>query len=211
MESYHVVDIKNFDRAEYFAYFMDAATVIELTAKVDVTAALQICRKESVRFQALMLFKLFTAINKIRNFRYDIYQGKLIEWEKIVPTFSSFSQKSKLFSTLYAEPAGNYLDFNRRYIKTAEKYADAGSLLPQGILPPNVFNVSCIPWVHFEHFSSNFRSNDNRIVKMISLGKYQEIDGKCMMPLTLQVSHAIVDGYHAALFFEELQKELLLP
>ncbi|MCI9532082.1 MAG: hypothetical protein HFH38_10120 [Lachnospiraceae bacterium] len=29
-----------------------------------------------------------------------------------------------------------------------------------------------------------------------------------ILPLTIQVSHAIVDGYHVALFFERLQEEL---
>jgi len=50
--------------------------------------------------------------------------------------------------------------------------------VPLEILPQNVFNVSCVPWLHFEHFSSNTSNGDNKIIKMITLGKYAEINGR---------------------------------
>lgn len=102
----------------------------------------------------------------------------------------------------------NYFDFDIQYKKTVEKYADSNTIVPQRDLPSNVFNVSCIPWLHFEHFSSNSKMQGNQIVKMITLGKYIKINEKFICPLTIQVSHAIVDGYHVSLLFEKLQEEL---
>ena len=49
---------------------------------------------------------------------------------------------------------------------------------------------------------------ENKIVKMITLGKYEQVNDRYILPITIQVSHAIVDGYHVALFFEKLQEEL---
>jgi chloramphenicol O-acetyltransferase len=40
---------------------------------------------------------LYKIINEIQNFKYDIIDGKLIECEKIVPTFSSFNNKKSYF------------------------------------------------------------------------------------------------------------------
>ncbi len=37
------------------------------------------------------------------------------------------------------------------------------TIVPQMDLPLNVFNISCIPWMHFEHFSSNSRTQENKI------------------------------------------------
>lgn len=46
---------------------------------------------------------------------------------------------------------------------------------------------------------------------MITLGKYeQQTNGNFVLPLTVQISHAIADGYHVALFFNQLQEELKL-
>lgn len=94
------------------------------------------------------------------------------------------------------------------YKQTLKKYAGSNVIVPQEILPQNVFNVSCVPWLHFEHFSSNTSNGDNKIIKMITLGKYAEMNGRFLLPLTIQVSHAIVDGYHISLFFNRLQEEL---
>ena len=89
-----------------------------------------------------------------------------------------------------------------------QNHAPSSTIVPQGELPTNVFNVSCIPWLHFEYFSSNSKSMENNIVKMITIGKYENINDSYILPMTLQVSHAIVDGYHVSLFFKKLQEEL---
>lgn len=208
MEKYDVVNMKELERADYFYYFMSVGTTIEFTVKLDVTAAIGRCREETINFQAFMLFRIYKVINTIENFRYDILDGKLIRWERIVPTFSSFNKSSKLFFTLYADMTENERSFDACYKKVVREYADCSTIVPQGNLPANIFNVSCIPWLHFEHFSSNSKTKENNLVKMITIGKYEKVNGRFILPFTMQVSHAIADGYHVSLFFERLQEEL---
>jgi len=102
----------------------------------------------------------------------------------------------------------DYPAFDMEYKRTTKKYADANTIVPQVTLPKNIFNVSCIPWLHYEHFSSNSNNENDKIIKMITLGKYAELNGKFLIPLTIQVSHAIVDGYHISLFYNKLQEKL---
>ncbi len=210
MEKYELIDMLKFDRADYFSYFMSVGTTIEFTAKVDVTKMLDRCKKDKLNFQAVMLYQLYKVVNTLENFKLDVLEDKLIKWDKIVPTFSSMNKNSKLFFTLYADMLENCVDYNKQYQKTVENYADSTTIVPQGNLPENVFNVSCIPWLHFEHFSSNSKAIENKVIKMITFGKYEQIDGCFILPLTIQISHAIADGYHVALFFEKLQEELNL-
>lgn len=210
MEKFEVIDIKQLDRAEHFHFFLQMETVIEVTVKLDVTEAVAMCKKDGICFQSFLLFKIGQAINEIENFRYDIFDGKLIRWERIIPTFCFFNNSSKLFYTLCVDMADNFHEFDICYQKEKKQYADCKTLFPQKNVPMNIFNVSCIPWLHFEHFSSNFKKMENRIVKMITIGKYKEENEKLMLPLTIQVSHAIADGYHVALLVDNLQKELNL-
>lgn len=95
-------------------------------------------------------------------------------------------------------------EFDKQYKNVTAKYADSKTIIPQMDLPLNVFNISCIPWMHFEHFSSNSKIQENQIKKMITLGKYKEINSKRMMPITIQISHAIADSYHVSMFFKNL-------
>lgn len=101
METYEVIDMENFDRADYFKYFMNMGTTIEFTAKIDVTTAIRKCKSEFINFQAYMLFKLYKVMNIIKNFKYDIVDGKPIEWEKDSSNFFFFQPKHKvIFYTL---------------------------------------------------------------------------------------------------------------
>lgn len=208
MEAYRAIDMERFERIDYFRYFMGTGTVIDLTAKVDVTAAVEACREQSVGFQPLMLFKLAKAMNAIENFRYDMVDGAPVVWDKVVPTFSSFNQETKLFFTLYADMADDLREYDANYRRAVKEHAHARTIVPQGSVPSNAFNVSCIPWLHFDHFSSTFTPAENQIVKMVTLGKYEASGGRLLCPMTVQVSHAIADGYHVALLFEKLQEEL---
>lgn len=208
MELYEVVDLEKLERSDYFHYFMNVGTTIEFTVKLDVSKAIKKCKKESVGFHPYILFQIYEVINNIKNFRYDILDGKLIEWKKVIPTFSSFNTQTKLFYTLCEEPEGDYIQYNDQYNKIVSEYKNSRTIVPQETLPQNIFNISCIPWLHFEHFSSNTEINKEKIIKMITIGKYEEINSKMMMPVTMQVSHSIVDGYHISMFFEELQNKL---
>jgi chloramphenicol O-acetyltransferase type A len=38
------------------------------------------------------------------------------------------------------------------------------------------------------------------------MGKYFERDGKRLLPLAIQVHHAVCDGYHVGLLVDKLQK-----
>ena len=40
---------------------------------------------------------------------------------------------------------------------------------------------------------------------IFTMGKYFERDGKRMLPLAIQVHHAVCDGYHVGMFVERLQ------
>ena len=40
------------------------------------------------------------------------------------------------------------------------------------------------------------------------MGKYEEQNGRRLLPLSIQVHHAVCDGYHVGLFVDIVQKEI---
>lgn len=46
------------------------------------------------------------------------------------------------------------------------------------------------------------------LLPIFTLGKYFERDGKRFLPLSIQVHHAVCDGYHIGLFVEKLQNKI---
>ena len=46
------------------------------------------------------------------------------------------------------------------------------------------------------------------LLPIFTMGKYFERDGKRLLPLAIQVHHAVCDGYHVGLFVETLQDQI---
>ena len=69
----------------------------------------------------------------------------------------------------------------------------------------NVFEVSCIPWRHFTSVGVE-RRNCASLLPIVCWGKFREVGGRVMMPLSVQVNHASADGFHIARFINETEK-----
>ena len=78
-----------------------------------------------------------------------------------------------------------------------------GAYQPQTDVPENVLNISSIPWVEFTAFNLNMPSD--YLLPILTIGKYIEQDGRTLMPLAVQVHHAVCDGYHLGQFVEQVR------
>lgn len=66
--------------------------------------------------------------------------------------------------------------------------------------------MSCIPWIHYTHFVRTVEHGGKDNIPRISWGKYiQDKDGKMIMPFSVQVHHALMDGYHVGMYFEKME------
>ena len=72
-------------------------------------------------------------------------------------------------------------------------------------VPENIFTVSMIPWTTFEGFNLNLQKGYNYLLPIFTLGKYFQEKGRTLLPLAIQVHHAVCDGFHICRFINELQ------
>lgn len=73
----------------------------------------------------------------------------------------------------------------------------------------NIIHFSALPWLHFTSVSHARNYNFQDSCPKISVGKIiTHDDEKKIMPVSLHVHHALMDGYHAGLFFEKLHEML---
>lgn len=207
-EMYSIVNLDSFSRRDYFYYFLSIGTKIEMTVKLDVKKALFKSRKKNFSFNALLIYNIMETINNIENFKIDIKNEQPIIWDKLVPTFTNLNNSSGLFYSLWITDYSNFEEFNQCYIKLTQEYKNTHEIAPLGMQPQNSVNISSIPGTHFEHFSANTNNDGDSLTTMITLGKYIENEDQVLMPFSIKVHHAIVDGFHLSLFFSNLQDNL---
>jgi chloramphenicol O-acetyltransferase len=75
----------------------------------------------------------------------------------------------------------------------------------------DVVHVTTLPWVHFRSISHARSHRTGGSVPKIALGRYLEREAQTLMPVSLEVNHALVDGLHVGRFFEHFQHALQRP
>ncbi|MDD5218674.1 MAG: CatA-like O-acetyltransferase, partial [Candidatus Omnitrophica bacterium] len=81
-----------------------------------------------------------------------------------------------------------------------EVAAAEGEAKKQSVLVSNdcfdVAWVSCNPWFSFTSMSAPTVDRKMRSIPVILVGKYFESGGKTLLPLSMKVNHALIDGIH---------------
>lgn len=109
-------------------------------------------------------------------------------------------------TALTDEGVGIYDEFLITYEADVAKFSSSTQYEPKPDRPSNSFNISMIPWLTFTSFNINVFSDGKYLLPIFTLGKYFEDNEKRLIPLSIQVPHAVCDGYHVGKFVETLQK-----
>ena len=73
-------------------------------------------------------------------------------------------------------------------------------------IPSNSFTVSMLPWITFEGFNLNLQKGYDYLIPIFTIGKYYQEEERIIVPIAIQVHHAVCDGFHVCRFINELQE-----
>lgn len=65
--------------------------------------------------------------------------------------------------------------------------------------------------LNYTSFNVNNEGSSPFLFPMVTWGKFFEENNKIIMPVTIQVHHAVADGYHCSLFFSDVKEISLNP
>ncbi len=75
-------------------------------------------------------------------------------------------------------------------------------------MPENTFDVSMVPWTTFEGFHLGLDKGGDYLIPIFTMGKFYKDGARTMLPLAIQVNHAVCDGFHVCRFVNELQERI---
>jgi chloramphenicol O-acetyltransferase type A len=176
--------------------------------RVDCTATYHYARQHRLSVFLSLLHRSLVAAHQVENFRTRIVDGIVWRYERI----NAGSAVGRANGTIglghyqfrphideFVREASSELD-RVRHKDDIERYPEA-----------NLIRYSVLPWFDFTSISHarDFSSEDS--APRITFGKITEADGRCTMPLSIHVHHALVDGLHVAQFVEKFQHSLDAP
>ena len=204
---YEVINLETWERGGLFKFYIDnLRNVMSLTADINVTKLVDFVRSNNLKFYPSAMWIISKAINAHDEFKYGWNKnGNLIRWDFVSPYYADFHKEDNRFVKLVAEYSDDLFDFHSRFLAGREKNKNLRGFDLSDI-PPNVFDVSCLPWLKYKNFDIHVFDDGKYLAPVVTWGKFETENNNCIMPLSMNIHHAVADGFHLCRFFIEVQE-----
>jgi len=202
------IDIENWNRKGHFEFFhrMDYPQ-FNICMDIDVSNFVKFTKQNGLSFYYSMVFATTSVINQIETFRYRIRDNKVVLHDKIHPSFTDMNkdEKDDLFKLITVDLNDDDIYIFEKKAKEASENQQDYFGLDKLIGRDDLIYITCIPWISFTHISHTISLNKNDSVPRISWGKYYKQGDKTLLPFSVQVNHALIDGIHIGQYVDRLQ------
>ncbi|MCT4699517.1 chloramphenicol acetyltransferase [Tenacibaculum haliotis] len=201
------LDIENWNRKQHFNHFRTLADpTFGIVANVDVTICYESAKTKKQSFFVHYLHACMKAINAIENFKLRIEDDKIAIYD-VINASATIARADHTFGFSYIDFSDDFEVFSTSFQKEKERIVNSTDLFPPKY-SLGCIHCSALPWVNFTGHKEPNSGNKNDSVPQLAFGKINVIDTKKMMPVSVNVNHALVDGYHVGQFFDKFQAEL---
>ena len=201
----YFLDIDSWDRKahfEFYATFEDP--YYNMSVELDVTTALAYSQQYDLSFFHICLFLVISAANQTKEFRYRLRDDKVLVHELIHPSCTLLND-NHTFSFCEFTTVNSFVDFDRLAKQAKQHKKLPGEEVNTEEVRDNLIYFSVIPWVSFKTFTHPKQGGVKNAIPRMGIGKYFAQGSGYKMPLSVEVNHMCVDGYHLGQFFQKLQ------
>jgi len=203
---FRVINQEAWPRREQFELFKNFGfPYFSITADVDITSYQEALQKGG-RFTIGLVYALATAANAVPEFRQRIRGDDVIEFDVVHPSIIVLDDE-EAFRFCGFPFAEDYTEFSK----------DASDLIEQARMAPSMYNLpdqddflflTGLPWISFSGVFHAAPTHAPDSVPRIAWGKYRDVAGRIILPLNVQVHHALVDGIHVGRFYSKVEEML---
>lgn len=195
------IDLETWERREFYLHFID-----EVRCSYSATVNVDITNLRGHKLYPAMIWLLTRAVNQMPEFRTALTDEGLGVYDHMHPAYTVFNREKKTFSAIWTEFDPDYGRFLRAYEADAAAYSSSAHYAPKPRRPANSFDISMVPWFSFTAFNINVFGEGTYLLPIFTMGKYFEQNGRRLLPLAIQVHHAVCDGYHVGTFVDLVQE-----
>tara|TARA_R110002073_G_scaffold8207_3_gene45758 strand:- start:43237 stop:43860 length:624 start_codon:yes stop_codon:yes gene_type:complete len=200
------LDINTWNRKQHFEHFSKLSDpYFGVVLDVDITNAYEYSKQAEVSFFALYLHACMKAVNSIENFKYRVQEDKVVIHE-VIHASATIPRADTTFGFSFIRFSNSFDEFYKNFQEEKERILNSTDLFPP-INSEDCIYCSALPWFTFSGHKEPVSGRMESVPKL-AFGKFSEKEGRLLMPVSLNVNHALVDGYHVGEFFTNYQIEL---
>jgi chloramphenicol O-acetyltransferase type A len=204
------LDLATWSRRELFEFFIGYSNpYFNVCAQVDVTRLVALAHERNVRISLALHYIALRVANEIEPFRYRLRDGKVFVYD-VVSGGTTVLLPSESFSYAYFDYHRDFDTFIAEMGKAVDELrAGNGSLKPT--LRDDVIYHTSLPWISFTSFAHARTGGRGESIPRIVFGKFIKQGERLLMPLSIEVHHALMDGLHVGRYLTRFEEALADP
>ncbi len=204
---YTVLDLNTYPRRAHFDYFRSLPyPYVGTTVELDVSDVVSFCGEHRCSFYLVFLHLAALAANGTPEFRRRIRDGGIVEYAQCPTSHTELCEDGSYCYCTLRHDMGL-----REYLEGTESARQAcrNSGITEDEDVESMLFISTLPDVPYTALIQPVAGGDESNPR-ITWGQYRrDPRGRCLMPVTVLVHHALADGSHIALFYRNLKEAIL--
>lgn len=205
------LDLANWPRRELFEFFIGYTNpYFNVCAHVDVTKLVALVRERpGGRISLALHYFALRVANEIEPFRYRLKDRKVFVCEAVNGS-TTVLLPNESFAYAYFD---YQIDFEK-FVSDAGSAVDdvrTGSAPLMPTMRDDVIYFTTLPWISFTSFAHARNRGRGESIPRIVFGKFTRENQRLMMPVSVEVHHALMDGLHVGRFLIRLEEALSEP
>ena len=205
------LDIETWHRRELFHFFIDYKNpYFNVCTKLDVTELLAMVRdRANAKVSSAIHYFGLRAANETEPFRYRLQEGKIIVYD-VINGGTTVLLPNESFAYAYFDFDLDFEKFVTGMNKAVDEIRnDDGPLKPT--MRDDVIYHTTLPWISFTSFAHARTPGRGDSIPRFVFGKFSKEGERVMMPFSVEVHHALMDGLHVGRFLARFEEALAAP
>lgn len=196
------VSMNDWSRKEVFDFFSPMSQpFFSVTFKQDVTKLYHFAKENDISFYYALTYLCTQAINQVEAFRYLLKDGQLFLSDVRSPSFTDLHPGSEQFHIVTMPCEGDIVSFCRA---AREKSRAQTTFIDLTAEADDLIYVSCLPWVELTALTNERDFDKHDSIPRLAWGKYEELNNRKILHISMELNHRFVDGFHVGKFHEAL-------
>ena len=205
------LDLENWHRRELFEFFIGYTNpYFNVCTKLDVTALLAFVRdRPGVRISLAMHYFGLRVANEFESFRYRLKDQKVIVYD-VINGGTTVLLPNESFAYAYFDYHPDFGKFIAEMGKAIDELRNSTDPLRPTMRDDVIYHTT-LPWISFTSFAHARTPGRGDSVPRFVFGKFTKENERIMMPFSVEVHHALMDGLHVGRYLTRLEEALADP
>lgn len=205
------LDVTTWARRDLFEFFREYTNpYFNICTRLDITRLLERVRaRPKTSISLTYHYVALRAANEIEPFRYRLQDGKVFVHD-VIHGGTIVLLPNESFNFAYFDYQENFAEF----IAEAQQATKAAQG-PDAKFTPSPsedrIHFSVLPWLSFTSFAHARNKGRAESVPKIAFGKFTRENDRTLLPISVEVHHALMDGLHVGKFIARFEELLASP